>query len=426
VQDSLNDDTADSPELMQAVHHLERVQNSIWRMHSRFAELDEEEPLTWSEVDRVLEDGTAILYVYIGTSEQFAVLLEAGRRLRYDLVAERSFDELTKAVLEEFRTPNSRFGVRAASARALSSALLAPIADRLETIDRLVVVPDAGMHSLPIAALPHPDSSQPLLRTHEITIVPSLRAALRYSTGEPPSRPGIHVAAVGDPVTSRHDPRLVAVPGAAGTDLDRLWGAKDELRRLQQIFGPGEVSVYAGFDARKALFLGLELAGASILHISAHGVSNESLSARSGVFLSTLDREGHEIDGHLGVQDLFGVELRIPLVVLSGCETSLGERTWSEGPIGIARAFQYSGVSSVVSTLWRIDDKSAAILIEAFYESLVSGTTVPAALRSAQLALMQNADYRHPYYWAAFQPLGDWSLRWESPGDGDTSIVQAE
>ena len=110
--------------------------------------------------------------------------------------------------------------------------------------------------------------------------------------------------------------------------------------------------------------------------------------------------------------------------MLSGCETSVGENLWSEGPLGIARAFQYSGVPSVIATLWRIDDRSSAMLTKAFYELLASGETVPAALRAAQLSLMRQTEYRHPYYWAAFQSLGDWSLRWEKTGAGDTNIVQ--
>jgi len=424
VQDSYISGESDSPELFQALHHLERIQNSIWRDHDRFADISDETPITWAHVDRVLDERTAVLYVYIGLSERFAVLLERDRRTRYEIETSKPFDELTSAFQEQLRTPNSAFGVRAPSARSLSAALLEPIAARLEAVDRLIVVPDAGLHNVPVAALPHPRTSRPMLETHEISSVASLRAVLRYGDRDSTQLSDFHVAAVGDPVTSERDSRLRDRPESEVMDLDRLWGAKSEIVRLQRIFSADDVTAYTGFDAQKSLFLGTDLAEASILHISAHGVSNETMSARSGIFLTTMDANGQPIDGHLGIEDLFGLELDTPLVVLSACETSLGEKTWSEGPIGIARAFQYSGVPSVVATLWRIDDRSSAILIEAFYELLVSGETVPSALRAAQLSLMRNTDYRHPYYWAAFKSLGDWSLRWGNSGERNAGIAK--
>lgn len=423
VQESVDADGSDSRELNQALHDLERIQNRIWQEHSSFAELGNEDPITWVDVDQALDERTAILYVYIGGGEKFGMLLEKEKRTRYPIVATSPIQSLTRAVLDEFRTPNSRFGVRAQAAKELSHALLGPVAARLATIERLIVVPDAGLHSLPVSALPHPESSRPLVESHEITSIPSLRAVLRYETNGPARPPNYRVAAIGDPVTSTNDPRLGDTSGSVASGLDRLYGSSDELQRVRRVFDQLDVSLHTGFDADKSLFLGTTLAGVDILHIAAHGISSKTMSAKSGIFLSTLNRQGQPVDGHLGLADLFGLELQIPLVVLSGCETSLGEQSWSEGPIGIARAFQYSGVPNVVSTLWRIDDDASAILIEKFYKSLASGESVPAALRSAQLALMQSAEYRHPYYWAAYQSLGDWSLRWEKLKYHDAGIV---
>ena len=273
-------------------------------------------------------------------------------------------------------------------------------------------MPDGGLHNVPVAALPHPRSGRPLLETHEISIVASLRAALRYDTSPAARSERYAVAAVGDPVTDASDPRLEAARGTATKDLPRLYGSGRELEQLRDLPGADSVVLHTGFEARKALFLEDRMSGIDVLHVAAHGISSETTAAKSGIFLSTLDEEGRTVDGHLGLADLFGVELDVPLVVLSGCETALGETMWSEGPIGIARAFQYAGVPNVVSTLWRIDDSASAILINSFYRNLASGESVPSALRLAQLDMTQDANYRHPYYWAAFQSLGNWSLRW--------------
>lgn len=412
VQEGVGIDISGDDELVEALHEFERIQNQIWRNRTRFVELTDERPIEWSEIDRLLDDRTAILYVFTGVSERFAMLLEQGRRTRFPLVSPEPIDGLIRSVLDEFRSPNTLFGVRSPSAKTLSSVLLGPIAAQLDGVDKLVIVPDAGLHSVPVAALPHPRTARPLVETHETSNVASLRAALRYDTRAPARGPEYRVAAIGDPVTSADDPRLDEAATAGVPGLERLYGSNEELERLRAAPGLRDVSLHTGFDARKSLFLKDRLSGIDILHVAAHGISSETTAAKSGIFLSTIDKDGRAIDGHLGLADLFGVQLDIPLVVLSGCETSLGEPTWSEGPVGIARAFQYSGVPAVVSTLWKIDDNASAILVGAFYGYLAAGESVPGALRLAQLELMQDASYRHPYYWGAFQSLGDWSLRW--------------
>ena len=423
VGESIAIEGADRPELIQALHDLERIQSRIWRENTTFAEISNDQPIVAADLDRVLDDRTAILYFYVGATEHFALLLEPGRRTHYAITTERSIATLTAAVLDEYRSPNSQFGIRAASAQDLADALLGPISDRLSDFERLIVVPDAGLHNLPFGALPNPQSGRVLIETLEVSSVPSLRAAINYEAREKSSGLNIRIAAIGDPVTSGNDPRLRVESNYPATDLDRLYGSSEELIRVQAIFESQDVSLHTGFDASKQLFLESDLAGVDILHIAAHGVSSDTLSAKSGLFLSTLTPDGRTIDGHLGQTDLFGLELNIPLVVLSGCETSMGEQLWAEGPIGIARAFQYSGVPNVVSTLWKIDDAASTQLVEAFYRSLATGQSVPAALRLAQLEMMQNAAYRHPYYWAAYQSLGNWSLRWEELSHNITATL---
>ena len=412
IQENVGTDVADSDDMVDALHTFERIQNRIWRENTQIVELVDEEPISWPQVDQLLDERTAVLYVFSGLSEKFAVLLEQGRRTRYPLEVPRPMDALVRELLSEVRSPNSMFGARSPAAKSLADALFEPIAEELGNLDRLVIVPDGGLHNVPLAALPHPMSGRPLIESHEVSIVASLRAALRYDEDPAYRTDPYTVAAIGDPVTSADDPRLRESLRDGSASLQRLYGSRRELEQLSDIAGIDDVVLHTGFAARKALFLEDQLTDVDVLHVAAHGISSDTTAAKSGIFLSTLDEDGRAIDGHLGLADLFGVELEIPLVVLSGCETALGEAMWSEGPIGIARAFQYAGVPNVVSTLWRIDDGASAILIGYFYRYLAAGEAVPSALRLAQLDMMQDANYRHPYYWAAFQSLGDWGLRW--------------
>jgi MYXO-CTERM domain-containing protein len=102
--------------------------------------------------------------------------------------------------------------------------------------------------------------------------------------------------------------------------------------------------------------------------------------------------------------DLWGTEL----VVLSACETGLGDVTESEGVYGLRRALVIAGARSQVMSLWKVDDAATRDLMVNFYGRLASGGGRAAALRDAQLAMLKAPGRSHPYYWAAFIPSGDW------------------
>lgn len=95
----------------------------------------------------------------------------------------------------------------------------------------------------------------------------------------------------------------------------------------------------------------------------------------------------------------------IELLVLSACQTAKGNKRSALGIAGIAAQ---AGARSTVATLWRVDDNSTALLMKEFYKELKDGKTKADALRLAQLSLLSNPDYSHPYYWAGFLLIGGW------------------
>jgi CHAT domain-containing protein len=115
-------------------------------------------------------------------------------------------------------------------------------------------------------------------------------------------------------------------------------------------------------------------------------------------------------DGRLEVHEVFGLEIRSPLVFLSGCETGLGpgasqRHTPGEDYATLAAVFLAAGASQVVATLWAIPDTGAAVLTARFYEELAR--TAPAeALAAAQRAMLAGGRFRHPYYWAGYRLAG--------------------
>jgi CHAT domain-containing protein len=107
------------------------------------------------------------------------------------------------------------------------------------------------------------------------------------------------------------------------------------------------------------------------------------------------------------VYEIFNLKLNADLVVLSACETGLGKETRGEGLVGLTQAFFYAGTSSLVVSLWKVQDRSTGDLMVRFYRNLNNPSLNKSqALRQAQLEMIRKGDFSHPYYWAGFVLMG--------------------
>ena len=104
-------------------------------------------------------------------------------------------------------------------------------------------------------------------------------------------------------------------------------------------------------------------------------------------------------------------------MVLSACQTGLGEEIRGEGLVGLTRGFLYAGAARVLASLWKVDDAATAELMKRFYGGMLGNQrlTPAAALRAAQISMSQQKQWAAPYYWAAFVLQGEWQA-WERPG----------
>ncbi|HZO72418.1 MAG TPA: CHAT domain-containing protein [Ktedonobacteraceae bacterium] len=141
--------------------------------------------------------------------------------------------------------------------------------------------------------------------------------------------------------------------------------------------------------------------GSSIIHLATHGQCRLDAPNFSYVRLA---------DGPLNAIDAFSLNLEdCELVTLSGCETGLALSGGGDEQLGLGRAFLAAGASSLVMSLWPVEDRATSDLMTQFYQRLLSGDSKVQALRAAQCSFLNRepASYRHPYFWAAFRLVGE-------------------
>ena len=123
----------------------------------------------------------------------------------------------------------------------------------------------------------------------------------------------------------------------------------------------------------------------------------------------TCANSGNE-DGVLTALEVAGLNLAgTKLVVLSACETGIGDVANGEGVYGLRRALAIAGAESQLITLWLVDDFATKDLMMNYYQRLQKNVGRSAALRQVQLEMLKNPQYQRPYYWAAFIPSGEWT-----------------
>ena len=376
---------------------MDSLSAELYRKHPELrAQRGEFRPLDQAELASLLGGPeTAVLEFAIVDRRAFAftVTLDqsgAPRIESHPLKTDRLEDEIT-----EFRTQlaNRDLNYRE-SARALYTRLLGPAAAALRNKKRLVIVPDGPLWELPFQALVSP-AGKHLIEETTVFYAPSLAAAremraLRRTSAQA-SRTLLAIGA----------------PAKSAASLPPLREAQFELRQVGQIYGGAAAEVLVGEQADKRRWKE-EAPNYRILHIATHGVmdSNNPLSSFFDLNRSAGDPE----DSILPAREILKMNLRADLAVLSACEMARGKYRFGEGMIGMSWAFLIAGTPTTVVSQWKVDSASTTRLMVAFHKNLKSHPDFSGkadALRDAALALFENPQYKHPFYWAGFVVIGD-------------------
>jgi CHAT domain-containing protein/Tfp pilus assembly protein PilF len=343
--------------------------------HPDYAELQGASSVSLTQIQQLLEPQTTLISYFVTTDESFAFIIS---RHSFQAVEIPAKEADLRATINWFRAFSSLRDAQPQSLKQLHDWLIAPIRQHIKT-PNVIIVPHGILHYVPFAALN--DGQEYFADAHAISYLPS--ASLL-----PVLKRRLHPAGR----------RVFAAAQAWADGLPVLRFADQEVEGVAKLFGAQALPTGR---ATRALFLKRSPAY-SVLHIAAHAELNDNNSLFSRLRLSPDKGDG----GALEIRELYGLNLsRTDLAVLSACQTQLGAQSKGDDIVSLNRAFIYAGASSVIASLWTVDDQATSLLMQTFYGYLKQGLSKAEALQAAQAATRRQ--YPHPYYWAAFVLTGD-------------------
>ncbi|MBP6978360.1 MAG: CHAT domain-containing protein [Lentimicrobiaceae bacterium] len=188
-----------------------------------------------------------------------------------------------------------------------------------------------------------------------------------------------------------------------GENLIDLPATLQEVKAIKKILGG---DVYLNESATVERFKQIA-SNYRILHIATHGIVDNVNPLRSRLVFSPVTEEK---DGAcLRYNDLFNLDLNAEMAVLSACNTGYGQNSEGEGIIALSRGFLYSGVPSLVISLWNVEDESTALIMKNFYKYVKEGFSKDEALRRSKLDFLStsNSIYSSPHFWSGFINIGN-------------------
>ncbi len=375
--------------------------------------------------------GDARYVAYVLTREGKINWVELGEVKAID----RAIDQFRQALRDRSRQDVKALG------HTVERMVLQPLYPLLGSARRIFLSPDGLLNLLPFAALVD-QKNRYLVERFSFVYLSSGRDLLRLQIPWSGKSDPLILA---DPTfnnnaVSQHDPaaspKLTDVADSAlnfsKIYLPPLSATADEARSIKELL-PQATALMREQATETALKL---THGPVILHIATHGFflpdsasgsgntrglglalgnpGSPSLAEnpllRSGLLLAGVQqaKSGND-DGILTAMEAAGLDLwGTKLVVLSACNTAVGEVRNGDGVYGLRRALVLAGAESLLMSLWPVSDTGTRDLMIAYYRALTKGEGRSEALRQVQLRMLSGKQHRHPYYWASFIQSGEW------------------
>lgn len=355
-----------------------------------------------------------------------------------ELGGTKEVDGAVQALRQALRNPQRKDTEQLA--RALDEAVMQPVRALLGDATQLLVSPDGELNLVPFAALVD-EHGQYLIQRYSFTYLTSGRDLLRMQVARESKSGPLVVAnpSFGEQATTvARATNSTATRSLTDTYFAPLAATENEARSIQTLFP--DATVLTGLKATETAVK--QVVAPRILHLATHGfflydgpalaptvaiardvsvprapangstpgAAIENPLLRSGLaFAGANLRNGKADDGILTALEASGLNLwGTKLVVLSACDTGVGEVRTGEGVYGLRRAFTLAGAESLVMSLWPISDFTTRTLMTSYYQNLKQGMGRGEALRQVQLDMLKKNPKLHPFYWANFIQSGDW------------------
>lgn len=366
-----------------------RVLQEIQDQDQAYAKL-QVRPKTFSRVQKSLPEDTVLVQLF--PSDEHLYLFVATRKdLKVRRVDVKS-PHVTELVMQ-FRSRVSTYSRNADGQKpfqladdpelaltldTLSALILEPLAEDLQGKKVLAFVPTGTLSYFPFQALRR--DGRYLIQSLEVVTL--VKASDLDQLDQAVARPDQSLLALGDP-----DGTLAA--------------ARQEVKELEKLFPNSQV--WIGPEATSERLKDVRV---GYLHLATHGALNARDPLKSYLLMATSNGTNR-----LTVSEIAGLNLDgVQLVTLSACSSGLAEREPGVGLelASLADAFSYAGSPTLVASLWKVADQPTLELMLAFYAELRKGDSRGEALREAQVTLLEQPRYAHPFYWAPFTLMGDW------------------
>jgi CHAT domain-containing protein len=405
-------------DLRRELRDAERVYDSfltkVRKQNKEQTSLMAVEPLTLKEVQELLQPGITLVEYFVGRVTTRVWIIEKERMQYVGIhIGKQDLAERIKTLRDSIFALGEKEKFNESST-SLYKQLIEPLLSHV-TGKELIIVPHDVLHYLPFHALMGPDGRY-LIEKYPIYYLSS--ASLLQFVQEKRKAAEEKVLAFGNP--------------DLGDPEKNLEYAELEAEGVKNVYPDSVVYVKRQATEEKSKLLSPSY---DVIHFATHAQLNEDDPLSSAVLLA----KGGKEDGRLEVREIFGMDLKANLVVLSGCDTALGKLSTGDELVGLTRAFIYAGTPSVVASLWSVDDSSTAQLMSRFYRNLKTMSKAE-ALRQAQLELIRgegrsdliakrgvggigklgetpeaqspsedpiSVSTSHPYFWAPFILVGD-------------------
>ena len=351
--------------------------------------------------------GDSSIFIFVITHENFEI-----KEIKKDFPLNEWVKDFRESIYTYWITSEPSDSLYDAMSRTYSDKasqlykkLMAPVESHLKEV--IIIVPDDVLNLLPFETLlqnPVDDENVSyveypyVIKKHQISYSYSATLLKKLEQHKQSYEKGLLAVA---PDFEDYEEDVVELEQVR-SGLVPLHYNVEEVHMIHSLF---DGVVLVGKEATKEQFLNMAK-DYYILHLATHGKANDRLGDFSFLAFSQ-ERETEIRDDRLYVSELYGMDIQADMVVLSACETGLGEMRKGRGIVNIAHGFFYAGAKSTMASLWNVNDEQTTKLMKRFYVNIKLGMPKDAALRNAKLDYIEHEDPAHPYFWAPFVALGN-------------------